>query len=60
MNWPSMIPEDLRKRLDTVLGFRSYGSADMWAEIKEWLEKHDIEPPKQLPERVRDERFYDQ
>lgn len=47
--WPNDLPPDLRKRLDGVLKYRSFGSADLWGEIKEWLEGHGLEPPETLP-----------
>ena len=28
---------------------RSYGSAELWGEVKEWLENHGVEPV-ELPE----------
>lgn len=44
MKWPSNIPPDLRDRLDSVMDTRSYGAADIWGTLKEWLENHGIEP----------------
>jgi hypothetical protein len=38
MQWPSNIPPDLRDRLDSVMDARSYGAADIWGAVKEWLE----------------------
>ena len=40
-----MIPDDLREKLYQVMGFRSYGPADIYAVLKEWLEANDVEPP---------------
>lgn len=47
--WPNDLPPDLRKRLDRAMAMRSFGAADLWGEIKEWLEGHQIEPPENLP-----------
>lgn len=45
-----MIPPDLRHQLDAVLGTRTRPlSADVWTELREWLERHRIEPPEELP-----------
>jgi hypothetical protein len=35
MTWPNTIPADLRRRLDSLLGHRSFGSADVWGEIRD-------------------------
>jgi hypothetical protein len=43
--WLQTIPADLRPRLEAVLGKRSIGSADLWGEIRHWLEKHQVELP---------------
>ena len=49
-SWPHNVPPDLRRRLENVLGFRSYGPAELWGEIREWLFLHGIEAPDRLPE----------
>lgn len=50
--WPNDIPPDLRKRLDRVLSYRSWGAADLWGEVREWLADHALEPPETLPHHV--------
>lgn len=60
MNWPQDIPEDLRKQLETVMGYRTFAPIDVWAAIKEWLESHDVPAPDSLPKPERRERFTDQ
>lgn len=47
--WPNDMPPDLRKRFDRVLSFRSFGAADLWGEVKEWLESHGLDAPDDLP-----------
>lgn len=49
--WPSSCPQDLRDRLEMVLGFRSHGPQEIYGAVKEWAEKHEIEAPEGLPER---------
>lgn len=48
--WPHSIPEDLRHRLASAMTARSYGPPELWGEIREWLIKHGVEPPENLPE----------
>lgn len=43
--WPHTIPVDLRPRLEAVLGQRSFGPAELWGEVRDWLEKHQVEMP---------------
>jgi hypothetical protein len=49
-DWPQTIPPDLRRRLDGVMGFRSYGPNDVWGEVRDWLVLHRVEAPAKLPE----------
>lgn len=58
--WASNIPPDLRRRLNEVIGRRSFGAADLWGEFKEWLEMHAVPAPEQLPDEVRVSIFRDQ
>ena len=44
MQWPNDIPPDLRRRLECVLGQRSFGPADVWGEVRDWLIEHDVQP----------------
>ena len=60
MPWPKTIPEDLRCKLESVMGFRSFGPADLWGEIREWLDHHEVPAPDRLPERPKSEGFFDQ
>jgi len=49
-NWSSMIPPDLRARMDAVLGTRQRPLlADVWTELRDWLEAHEVEVPEALP-----------
>jgi hypothetical protein len=45
MSWPHSIPAGLRKRIDSVLGQRSHGAADIWGEVRDWLEEQGVEMP---------------
>lgn len=48
-DWPSMMPPDLRRRVEAVLGMRSPCAADVWTELREWLIRHGVEAPAELP-----------
>lgn len=48
-HWPQTIPPDLRRRLENVTGYRSYGPQDLWGEVREWLVLHQVEVPEGLP-----------
>ena len=48
-SWPAMMPPDLRRTIDVVLSMRSPCAADVWTELREWLIKHDVEAPRDLP-----------
>lgn len=50
MSWPQSIPPDLRRALEGVLSTRSHGPAEIWGEVRDWLEKHGVEAPERLPE----------
>lgn len=49
-HWPQTIPPDLRRKLDSVMGYRSCGPQDVWGEIRDWLVMHGVEVPDDLPE----------
>lgn len=49
MPWPYTVPADLRPRLEAVLSFRSRGAAEVWGEVRDWLEAHGVELPEGLP-----------
>ena len=49
VTWPTMIPDDLRYRLDGVLGGISRPlAADVWTDLREWLIAHEVAPPDEL------------
>lgn len=50
MTWPKSVPPDLKKRLDEVLSFRTFGPAEVWGEVRDWLVAHGVEAPDKLPE----------
>ena len=45
MPWPYSIPVGLRHRINGVLGQRSHGAAEIWGEIRDWLEEQGVEMP---------------
>jgi hypothetical protein len=45
MTWPHSIPEGLRRRLEAVLSQRHHGPAEIWGEIRDWLEAQGVEKP---------------
>jgi hypothetical protein len=49
MPWPYTIPPDLRTLLDQVLSKRNVGAAEVWGEVRDWLEAHGVEMPDDLP-----------
>lgn len=49
MSWPHTIPADLRRRLESVMGFRSFGPTDVWAELCDWMIEHGVPAPEKLP-----------
>ncbi|MBL3704642.1 hypothetical protein GI582_18245 [Sulfitobacter sp. BDSS02] len=52
MSWPSNIPHDLRLKLEELDRSRWQPKpADIWGAVKEWLEKHEVEAPADLPRR---------
>ncbi len=58
--WPHTIPPDLRRRLEGVMGFRSFSPTDVWGEVRDWLVLHGVEAPAKLPEEKGPERWQDQ
>ena len=60
MTWPYLTPDDLRNKLETVMGYRSNGSTEVWMAVKEGLEEHDVPAPDSLPKPQKSERFFDQ
>jgi hypothetical protein len=49
MSWPNSIPPDLRRRIESVLSMRSHGAPEVWGELRDWLIKHGVQAPTQLP-----------
>jgi hypothetical protein len=49
-SWPTMMPPDLRRVLDGTLSSRGVSSAEVWTDLRDWLIKHQVEPPAELPE----------
>lgn len=45
-----MLPPDLRRILDGALSIRNVEAADIWTNVREWLIKHGVEAPDELPE----------
>ncbi len=45
MSWPHSIPADLRPRLAGVLSMRNCGPAEVWGEVRDWLEAHGVQMP---------------
>lgn len=45
MTWPHSIPAGLRRRINGVLGQRNHGAAEIWGEIRDWLEVKGVEMP---------------
>jgi hypothetical protein len=43
MPWPYSIPAGLRRRIDSVLGQRSHGAAEIWGDVRDWLEENSVE-----------------
>ncbi len=39
------MPAGLRHRLDAVLSQRSFGPAEVWGEIRDWLVENGVEMP---------------
>lgn len=45
MPWPHSIPAGLRRRIENVLGQRNHGAAEIWGEIRDWLEEKGVDVP---------------
>jgi hypothetical protein len=43
--WPATVPEDLRRRLEGVMGYRAFGPAEVWDAVREWLIAEGINTP---------------
>jgi len=40
--WPEHVPRDLELRLIDALSYNSCTQADIWDEVKDWLEEHRV------------------
>ena len=49
MPWPKSLPDDLRHRLESVMGYRCFGPSEVWDAVREWLEAEGVEPPLKGP-----------
>jgi len=45
MSWPHSIPSGLRRRIDSVLIHVWRDGAEVWAEVRDWLEENGVEMP---------------
>lgn len=45
MAWSYNVPPDLRRMLENVIYRRNVGPAEVWGEVRDWLEKEGIEAP---------------
>jgi hypothetical protein len=44
-SWTKTIPDDLRRSLDAVLGYRNRPAPrDVWGAVFDWLEANEVEP----------------
>lgn len=46
--WTYEVPPDLRRHLEAVPGQRSFGAAEVWGEIRDWLVAHHVPVPEDL------------
>ena len=44
-SWPYSIPAGLRRHIDSVLGQRNHSAAEIWGEVRDWLEANGVEVP---------------
>lgn len=52
--WSYTCPDDFRARMDGVLSMRAKGSADVWIEVVDWLNKHDVQVPDHLVNQMKE------
>jgi hypothetical protein len=53
MPWPKTVPDDLRRRLEAVLGYRNRPAPqDVWGAVVEWLESEKVEPTERPVDRI--------
>lgn len=51
MPWPKTVPDDLRRKLEAVLGYRNRPAPqDVWGAVLEWLEANGVEQSSQRGE----------
>lgn len=49
MSWPKTVPDDLRRKLEAVLGYRNRPAPqDIWGAVLEWLEATELESPSKM------------
>ena len=49
MPWPKTVPDDLRRKLEPVLGYRNRPAPqDVWGAVLEWLEEERVNAPEGL------------
>jgi hypothetical protein len=48
-SWPASVPEDLRRRLEGVMGYCAFGPPEVWDAVREWLISEGLEPPLNAP-----------
>lgn len=49
MPWPKTVPEDLRRKLEAVLGYRNRPMPqDLWGAVLEWLEAEGVTVPSDI------------
>ena len=51
--WPEHVPADLALRLQDALSYASCSQADIWDEVKDWLEENGAVAPLRISEAKR-------
>lgn len=49
---PEICPNDLRERIETVLGFRSYGPSELYGVVREWIAEQEAKEPSEPPSKA--------
>lgn len=49
MAWLRNFPPDLRGRLEAVMGYRSFGRAEIWDTVRGWLVAQGVDAPARTP-----------
>ncbi|MEM1152211.1 MAG: hypothetical protein AAGI03_16990 [Pseudomonadota bacterium] len=58
MPWPRDCPSDLHTALSEVLSLRNQNAQEVWGNVREWLVKHGVEAPDDLPKQPAPETKY--